>query len=817
MLGALLSASFMSADEVEVKTFSYAGPYVVKAPVLVDSVDVYSKEYAPHTLLDYNVDLASVETGKEIMTGAIPGCDTADALHLLGFTITNKSYIESVISVNGLSKYKIYVDGKQVNGGCTSLIPSVHKVVIKYLSKPENTDTISVKVDAGDATVASMTSGLKHPYSLSDVMNDKSSTGVSVSPDGRYIIYSISETMTGGSVNSYTMVKDLQTGAIIDRRSGLRWMPKSNKYYYTKKNDGIGYTLYVVDPKTMKETVLSRTLPVNSFRMSPTEDFIIYSETVNGPTEKKEIFEVVVPDDRQPGWRNRNVLYKYDFASGLTQQLTFGYHNVYLSDISSDGKYALISKSESRLTARPTTLTSVYRVNLDTYSVDTLISLDGFLEKATFSPDGKQLLAIGTPEVLGGIGKNVAEGQTPNAYDYQLFLSPMIDEGKCLDVKEWKALTFDFNPSVINVRWSNVDGQIYFNAEDKDCLNFFRLNPKTGKISRIDTGVEYLKYYSLSSASNTIVYSGQGASHGDRLYVMNSKTGKKTLIEDVDAEHMATVSLGKCESWNYINESGDTICCRYYLPSDFDASKSYPMIVNYYGGCSPTSRTFGGRYPHHAYASLGYVVLVVNPRGASGFGQKWSAVHVNTAGKGVAEDIIGAVKTFCKEHEYVNTKKIGCIGASYGGFMTQYLQTVTDIFAAAISHAGISDHTSYWGEGYWGYSYSEVSMANSYPWTRKDLFVDQSPLFNADKIHTPLLFVHGTADTNVPVGESIQMYTALKLLGRPTAMVLVEGENHWIVDYKKRIQWQNTIWAWFAKYLQDDSSWWNSLYPQKSL
>lgn len=125
--------------------------------------------------------------------------------------------------------------------------------------------------------------------------------------------------------------------------------------------------------------------------------------------------------------------------------------------------------------------------------------------------------------------------------------------------------------------------------------------------------------------------------------------------------------------------------------------------------------------------------------------------------------------------------------------MTQYLQTQTDIFAAAISHAGISDHTSYWGEGYWGYSYSEVSMANSYPWSNPDLFVKQSPLFNADKIHTPLLFLHGDADVNVPVGESIQMFTALKLLGRETAFVAVTGQDHHIVDYGKRIQWQNTI------------------------
>ncbi|MDE6814079.1 MAG: prolyl oligopeptidase family serine peptidase, partial [Duncaniella sp.] len=213
----------------------------------------------------------------------------------------------------------------------------------------------------------------------------------------------------------------------------------------------------------------------------------------------------------------------------------------------------------------------------------------------------------------------------------------------------------------------------------------------------------------------------------------------------------------------------------------------------------------------------GYVVLVINPSGAAGFGQEFASRHVNTAGEGVAEDIIEGVKQFTAANPWVDASKIGCIGASYGGFMTQYLQTKTDLFAAAISHAGISDHTSYWGEGYWGYSYSEVSMADSYPWSHADLYVKQSPLYNADKIHTPLLFLHGDGDTNVPFGESIQMFTALKLLGRETACVAVKDANHQVTEFNKRKQWQDTIFAWFAKYLQDDSSWWESLYPEKTL
>ena len=79
------------------------------------------------------------------------------------------------------------------------------------------------------------------------------------------------------------------------------------------------------------------------------------------------------------------------------------------------------------------------------------------------------------------------------------------------------------------------------------------------------------------------------------------------------------------------------------------------------------------------------------------------------------------------------------------------------------------------------------------------------------------IFLHGDADTNVPVGESIQMYTALKLLGKETAMVLVKDQDHHIKEYNKRIQWQYTIWAWFAKWLQDDPTWWESMYKPKSL
>jgi len=378
-------------------------------------------------------------------------------------------------------------------------------------------------------------------------------------------------------------------------------------------------------------------------------------------------------------------------------------------------------------------------------------------------------------------------------------------------------LTKDFNPSVAKAEWSRADGRIYLTAEDRDRVNLFRLDPATGAIARIDLPEETVTGFSLPDKGTAMMWYGESVSKPRSLYMLDTKSLRSRLLDTPKREMLADVGLGRCEAWDFVSSRGDTINGRFYLPPDFDPAKKYPLIVNYYGGCSPTGRNFESRYPHNAYAAQGYVVYVINPSGATGFGQEFSSRHVNTAGEGVAQDIIEGTKKFCEEHPYVDSGKIGCIGASYGGFMTQYLQTVTDIFAAAISHAGISDHTSYWGEGYWGYSYSEVSMAGSYPWTNPDLYVKQSPLYNADKIHTPLLFLHGDKDNNVPVGESIQMFTALKLLGRPTAFVAVADQDHHIMEYDKRIKWQDTIFAWFARYLKDDPTWWDALYPPTPL
>lgn len=795
-----------------VTTFKLAGPFVVKVPYKVDSVNTKSVGFEDKLLLGDQLSSSLLESGKTWTGAVLPSIKDNYSIGILSFYLDGDSYMEGNLSVKGPKVYKLFVDSKESNGEVLKLNSYRHEVVIKYLAAPAAHDSIQVGFESKLNVSVATSIKSDRLYTTADCLEGLRVQSASVSPNGKYVIVNYSNTEKGGNIRLYSQVKELSSGRILAEKessANMQWMPHSNGYIYEVQLAG-KRCLYRVDPLTGNCLMLAGELPKGSIAMSPTEDYLIISQEEEGTEEQKEIFQVLEPDDRQPGWRSRTFLSKYDLKSGLSYRLTFGSHSTILNDISSDGKSILFTVTRQRLTKRPFELTSLFRMDMATLRVDTILKDTTFVNNFSFSPDNKKLLVFGSGEAFGGIGLNIAPGQTSSMVDGQMFLYDLYTH-------KVTPLTKNFNPSVNSGCWSRFDGQIYFDAGDKDYVRVYTLNPSTGKIHSIGAVEDVVTNYDVARQASTLVYVGQSASNSVRMYSYNLKKKKSTCLEDCSEAILKDVVLGECKDWNFVSSRGDTIYGRYYLPPHFDETKKYPLIVNYYGGCSPTERTLESRYPMHAYAAQGYVAYVLQPSGATGFGQEFSARHVNSWGQMTADDIIEGTKKFCSEHTFINTKKIGCIGASYGGFMTDYLQTVTDIFAAAVSHAGISDITSYWGGGYWGYSYSEIASANKYPWNARDMYINQSPLFNADKIHTPMLFIQGSEDHNVPLVESIQMFTALKILGRETAFVEVAGQDHQILDYHKRFLWQNTIFAWFAKWLKSDSGWWNALYPPKDL
>lgn len=822
LLTALMWFAGLSAvsatDTLTVNSLRYGGPFEVTAPCAIDSVNIKGEKFDTLSLLDTQLSFDALGNTFSDIAGLRPlvrGRENANScLNLLGFSIENRLFAKADIHVKGLKHYKVFVDGKAAKGQ-QKLDPGTHDVVIKILT-PRNeepsADSLEVFVTTPQDGVISLREDGKHIYSLDANTTGETCGGISISPSGKYMAVTYGVIDGKGEFASYTEIRTTADDKLLNRsKSRVNWMPRSDKYWAIRKGVD-GNDLIATDPLSGMETVIAHNIPTGSFKIAPSEDYLLYSFVQKGPKEG-DVHQILTPDDRQAGWRDRSYVSKYDIASGLMQQLTYGYHDVWVSDISADGGRLLLMTSRDRLTQRPTTLYSLIELNVRTLESRTLVSDDGFVRSAFYSPDGERVVLKGTAEAFGGLGKSktLKEGQIPNGFDMRLFILDLAS-------LEVKPLGVEFGPSVSGSPvWAAFDNKIYFKTDDKDVQNLYRTDPRSGKIERLDNKEESLAGFDIAENSPVLVYSGQSLCNGHRAYVYNLKNGRQRVVADIDAVRFADTVMGEGGAYEFTSSRGDVINGFYVLPPDFDPGRKYPMLVHYYGGCSPSARYCVGSYSPQFYAAQGYVFYVVNPSGAAGFGQEFAARHVNTAGDVVAEDIIEATQNFCKDHPFVDSSKIGCFSASYGGFMTQLLLTKTDIFATGISHAGISDHSSYWGEGYWGYSYSEVSMAGSYPWTRKDLYVDRSPLYNADKIHTPLLFLHGSADTNVPIGESIQMFTALKLLGEDTAFVVVDGENHGIRQFDKRRQWLRTISAWFAKYLQDDPTWWNELYPQSNL
>lgn len=809
----ILIAGVSLAQSIDVKKVRVAGPVKIGAPMIIDSVDATQTKYSGSQALNAAMPLSMARKGGVMEPSSAPKkADTVkQELYMAQFAFTTRRYAKVEVKVGGPSQNKVYVQGKETKGA-QAYQPGRYEVVVKYLADTAalklellSKDSAYIAVDAADEATSS-----KRPFSLADNMEMTNYYRALVSPSGKYALVGTTRFDANGKSDSKMRLLEVATGRVLSGSISGEWMPRTDKLIRTRKTDGRN-ELVAVDPATMQETVLCKEMPETAFAMSPTEDFLILMPRQEGPKRENGVYEILNPEDRQPGWRNRSSLAIMDLESGVVQPLTYTHKNVWLCDIAPDGKEIIFATSEDRYTQRPTSLNTIYRLNLETMQNEMLVEKDGFISSLSYIPGTTKLIGKGSAEAFGGIGLNLPVGLTPNEFDYQLFVMDA-------KTKEVLPLTKDFDPSVESL-CVTMEGQVLFTAQNADSVSLYKVDTKSWTISKVEQPVEVVGGLSASSNGQTVLFYGTGACTPARLYSISGKKAALRMIEDPNAERMAEIELGTCHAFRFVSKNGYPLTGHYYLPVQMDSTKKYPVIVHYYGGCSPTARRFGGgsHYPAHYWNAMGYVVLVVNPSGASGFGQEWGARHVNTMGEGVAEDIIEATERFIADHRWVNAEKIGCVSASYGGFMTQLLLTKTDLFATGISHAGISDHTSYWGEGYWGYSYSEVSAANSYPWTRKDLFVDRSPLYNADKIHKPILFTHGTADTNVPIGESIQMYTALKLLGVPTAFIMVEGENHGIMDYTKRQIWINSMVAWFHKWLQDDSSWWDAIYTPKEL
>jgi dipeptidyl aminopeptidase/acylaminoacyl peptidase len=650
--------------------------------------------------------------------------------------------------------------------------------------------------------------------SIKKLLDGTKPVAVSVSPDGAYVALSLRRSLPpSDDSENWVEVRRWDDGRLIRTLRGpgtngsIQWTGAGHRYS-TTTYDKSGATIWLgdIDDGSL-EPILSKIQGLGSQAWARDGSFLVYGISEETDSDIEGVKKLRGLEDRQPGFRSRSSLYRLTVPGGVRERLTAGELSTDLFGVSPDKGRLLVGRTVMNYKARPYTQTELSVLDLKTLEVS-LLWKGSWLTDAEWSPDGKSILLLGGPSMFGDLGVKVPRGIVPNDYDIQAYLLN-------LETRQAVPLTRDLDPSVDQAFWGPTGDLIYFLTTDRTGRHLYRYSTLGKAFTLVPCGADVVQQMTLARLVPAAAAIASEPNNPAKAYLIDLETGATRLLQDPGAQDMSDVGFGRVEPWSFKNKRGQVIEGSVYYPPGFDPARKYPCIVNYYGGTTPISADFGGRYPKELYAAQGYVVYVLQPSGAIGYGQNFSALHVNDWGMIVADEIIDGVKKFLAEHAFVDSHRVGCIGASYGGFMTELLLTRTNIFAAAVSHAGISSISGYWGEGYWGYTYSAVATANSFPWNRPDIYINQSPLFSADKITTPLLLLHGASDTNVPPGESAQLYTALKLLGREVELVQVLDQDHLIMTYNKRIIWMKTILSWFDRWLKGQSEWWNDLYPQK--
>lgn len=828
-----LVAAALPAAAFVVPQWRISQPIPVAAPFMNDSVNPTGESFKFTSLLDNNMrrDIDGTIVQADTL-GAVALPEAGNTIVVLQTQLRSPKFAKPTLTVKSQAPFKVYLDGKEVASKLSAQRDSLSDASAATAAlrlEPEHDVTITVRVLVAESdsiaapTITATIDGdadymagadLPRRFALDDTQYGSRVSGLSMSPDGRYLITNFYNYYSADRWRVYSTLTDLKSGKTINQNlpSGVKWMPDGATLYYTiTAADGVD--LFEVDPVSGAQTLLAESLPTDRFTFVPGTKKIIYTRHDEGVKEHGPLRRYATPDDRMPGNRSRSWLVEFDPETGMTRPLTYGSHSTHLYDVSPDGSAIIVGTTRENPRVRPFYEQTLYQLNLATLKADTLVAPSPqFVNNAVYSPDGSRILFTGSPAAFNGLGKNCDPHPIANDYDTQAYI---------MDIASRKVIPMsrEFDPNIDGIIcWNRANGLIYLIGEEGFGKTLWSLNPTDGKYTRLPQEVSLVNAASMGDDSALrLAYMGQGYEYSGKAYILDLKSGRSTLLADPRGPELAKINLGKVDPWRFTASDGTEIDGVICYPPDFDPNKKYPLIVYYYGGTSPTQRSITQPYTPQLFASRDYVVYVVNPSGTTGYGQEFSARHVNAWGKRTAQDIIEGVERFCKAHPFVDSSKIGCLGASYGGFMTQYLQTLTPMFAAAVSHAGISNVTSYWGEGYWGYSYNSVAAADSYPWSDPELFTKQGSLFNADKINTPLLLLHGTADTNVPIGESIQLFNALRILGKDVEFISVDGENHFIADYPKRIQWQNSIMAWFEKWLKGDSAWWDDLYPHREM
>jgi len=747
---------------------------------------------------------------------------------------------KATLSLEGDAAVKLFLDGEEVFGRTAVMTDDEENLTDEItLDQGRHVIILATAINAeelpqawdfqisleSEQVLPKNTIDPKHPFDITDYFMQESISDMMINHKGTLVAVKRGSWIKEENKKEYKLeIWDISKGKVIWNyvQSGsfslYGWAPDDSGLLIKMTGvEGTDLNLWNEQDNSFKR-IAKGLQDASSFTWAPDGKGLYFTKNV-AYEESENPYKVMWSlEDRWTGWRDLTQVCYLGLSGQTEVVLVEGRYDPDNLVVTPDGSKLVIQRSIP-YTERPFELVEFFTIDTKTGQSEKIYE-ENFqtVSGMAISPDGTKL-AFAAPRfpVTGNNNENPAI----NYYDKDLYILDL-ETGEATNVSP------DFDPAVDIIYYGtgrgndeaftwHDDGHLIFPALHNKKAYFCVYFPESGNISTqlLETPGFSNLTVATGKKARTVVYSGDITAQLSDVYWYNTKKKKGGKLFVVSQElKKRTTPPTRVDDYDYVNSDGVTVPGYLYYPENYDPEQSYPMVIDTYGGVIGFGD--GWMWGSSVYASRGYFCYIPVPRGAAGYGSEFADTHPNDWGELTSRDINEGVRHIVENVPGVDGERVGFVSGSYGGFLAMYLLAMPKDhkdyypYATAISDYGISNLASYWGKGWWGYLYCDMASAGSFPWNAQQWYIDHSPLYWADNITAPLLLVHGDSDNNVPVMESDQMYTALKVLDREVAFVRFPGEDHGVAGKRTSyITSKKMHIEWFDKYLKNQAGAWD--------
>ncbi|HMC20782.1 MAG TPA: S9 family peptidase [Thermoanaerobaculia bacterium] len=362
-----------------------------------------------------------------------------------------------------------------------------------------------------------------------------------------------------------------------------------------------------------------------------------------------------------------------------------------------------------------------------------------------------------------------------------------------------RRLASSFDNWIDSITWAPDSRSIYVTAPEKTKNAIYEVDVSDGAAHPLwnDASADGI---AVRRSDRTLFFQRSSLTHPNDIYALSRGAAAATQITHDNDALMRTITVSATSDIWYTGAEGAQVQALVVKPPGFDASKKYPALVLIHGGPQGNwADAWSYRWNPQMFAARGYVILMPNARGSTGYGQKFvEEISGDWGGKAYVDIMNGVDKLAAMP--FVDGTRIGAAGASFGGYMIDWILGHTDRFKALFSHDGVYNLTSMYGvtEELW---FPEWEFRGN-PWDNPELYEKWSPHLYAKNFKTPTLVAHGELDFRVPIGEGLQLFTALQRRGVPSKLLYFPDEGHWVLKPQNSKLWYQTVGDWFDQWVK---------------